>query len=66
MAKEAKNQSKTVKLKQFASSAGKIKRQIGTLVGLGLGRINSVSELEDTPSVRGMMKKVEHLVREVK
>jgi large subunit ribosomal protein L30 len=66
MAKEAKKQSKTVKLVQYASSAGKIKAQIQTLVGLGLGKINRVSELEDTPSVRGMINKVQHLVREVK
>ena len=33
-----------------------------TLVGLGLGRTNSSRELEDTPSVRGMINRVKHLV----
>jgi len=34
-----------------------------TVRGLGLRRINSVSELEDTPSVRGMINKVAYLVQ---
>jgi large subunit ribosomal protein L30 len=34
-----------------------------TLRGLGLGRINSVRELEDTPAIRGMITKVRHLVK---
>jgi large subunit ribosomal protein L30 len=36
--------------------------QRATLVGLGLNRIGRKSELEDTPSVRGMIAKVQHLV----
>jgi large subunit ribosomal protein L30 len=32
------------------------------LVGLGLGRIGSMRELEDTPSVRGMINKISHMV----
>jgi large subunit ribosomal protein L30 len=36
-----------------------------TVRGLGLGRINSVSELEDTPAVRGMINKVSYLVKVV-
>ncbi len=36
-----------------------------TVRGLGLRRVNSVSELEDTPSVRGMINKVSYLVKVV-
>ncbi len=69
MAKEVKKAPKAsgkIKFYQFASSAGKIKAQKQTLVGMGLGKLHSTSELEDTPSVRGMAAKVRHLVREVK
>lgn len=56
-------ESKTVKVQQVASPIGRHKDQRATLVGLGLNKINRVSELEDTPSVRGMIKKVQHLVQ---
>jgi large subunit ribosomal protein L30 len=54
---------KTVKVTQIASPIGRPKDQRATLVGLGLNKINRTSELEDTPSVRGMIDKVSHLVR---
>ena len=54
---------KTIKVTQIASSIGKPKDQRATLVGLGLNKMHKVSELEDTPAVRGMIKKVQHLVR---
>jgi large subunit ribosomal protein L30 len=54
---------KTIKVEQIVSSIGKPKDQIATLVGLGLNKMHRVSELEDTPSVRGMIKKVQHLVK---
>ena len=54
---------KTIKVEQVVSSIGKPKDQIATLVGLGLNKLHRVSELEDTPSVRGMIKKVQHLVK---
>lgn len=38
------------------------KRQIGTIRGLGLRKLHSSSVLQDTPSIRGMIKKVDHLV----
>lgn len=53
---------KTVKVKQTGSPIGRKSDQRATLVGLGLNKINRVSELEDTPSVRGMISKVQHLV----
>lgn len=52
----------TLSLKQLKSSIGYRRDQLATLRGLGLGRPGSTSELEDTPSVRGMVRKVRHLV----
>ncbi len=54
---------KTIKVTQIASPIGKPKDQRATLVGLGLNKMNRTSELEDTPSIRGMIKKVSHLVK---
>ena len=54
---------KTVRVTQIASGLGRKKDQIQTLTGLGLGRIRKTRELEDTPSVRGMIRRVAHLVR---
>jgi len=54
---------KTIKVTQIASPIGKPKIQRATLIGLGLNKINRTSELEDTPAVRGMIKKVSHLVK---
>lgn len=53
---------KTVTVKLLRSAIGRQKDQGQTLVGLGLNKINRVRELEDTPSVRGMINKVKHLV----
>ncbi len=53
----------TIRVRQFKSGIGYAKDQKATLVGLGLRRMNQVVELEDTPSVRGMVNKVSHLVR---
>ena len=53
---------KTLKVKQTGSPIRRTKDQRATLVGLGLNKMNRVSELEDTPSVRGMIRKVSHLV----
>lgn len=54
---------KTLKVTQIGSPIGRKKDQRATLVGLGLNKINRTRELEDTPSVRGMIDKVKHLVR---
>jgi len=53
---------KKVRIKQMKSEIGYDRRQRATLTGLGLRRINHVVELEDTPSVRGMIYKVRHIV----
>ena len=52
-----------VRITQINSALGRKPGQKGTLVGLGLNKIRAVSELEDTPSVRGMIRKVAHLVK---
>ncbi len=53
----------TVRVTQVASPIGRRKDQRATLVGLGLNKMHRTRELEDTPSVRGMIAKVRHLVR---
>ncbi len=51
-----------VRVKQVKSAIGYNRKQRATLVGLGLRRISHVVDVEDTPSVRGMINKVRHLV----
>ena len=53
----------TVTVTQVGSPIGRRKDQRATLVGLGLNKMHRTRELEDTPSVRGMIAKVRHLVR---
>ena len=53
---------KTIRIKQIGSSIGRRFDQKQTLIGLGLNKIGRVRELEDTPSVRGMVRKVSHLI----
>jgi len=52
-----------VRVKQIASGNGRKPGQQATLIGLGLNKVGKVRELEDTPSVRGMLRKVHHLVK---
>ena len=54
---------KTLKVTQTGSPIRREKSQGATLVGLGLGKMGKTRELEDTPSVRGMIRKVKHMVR---
>ena len=56
--------SKNAKLvvKQIKSAIGRKSYQRKTLIGLGLNKMNKEKTLEDTPSVRGMIEKVKHLV----
>jgi large subunit ribosomal protein L30 len=51
-----------IRVRQIKSGIGYSKDQKATLVGLGFRRMNQTVELEDTPSVRGMVNKVRHLV----
>jgi len=56
---------KTITLEQFRSPNRRPARQAETLTGLGLNKIGRRATLEDTPAMRGMLKKVSHLVRVV-
>jgi len=56
------NQKKTLTVRQVKSQARRPAVQEATLKGLGLGKIGRQKTLEDTPSVRGMIRKVAHLV----
>ncbi len=53
----------TVRVTQIKSPIGRVRSQRETLIGLGLNKMHRTRELEDTPSVRGMIRKVGHLVR---
>ena len=59
----AKTKTKQVKVTQTGSAIGRPKDQRQTLVGLGLNKMHRTRVLEDTPSVRGMINKVSHLVK---
>lgn len=54
-----------IKVKQTGSPIRRPADQRATLVGLGLNKMHRVSELEDTPEVRGMIRKVRHMVEVV-
>jgi large subunit ribosomal protein L30 len=56
---------KTITVEQVRSANRRPQRQTETLVGLGLNKLGRTSTLEDTPAVRGMLKKVQHLVQVV-
>jgi large subunit ribosomal protein L30 len=61
----AKAATKTIKVEQTGSPIRRHSSQRETLIGLRLNKIGRVSELEDSPAVRGMIAKVQHLVRVV-
>ncbi len=52
----------TIKITQTGSPIRRDKSQRATLVGLGLNKMHRTSELEDSPEVRGMIRKVQHMV----
>ncbi len=54
---------KTVRVTQIGSPIGRPGDQRATLAGLGLNKMHRSRELDDTPSVRGIIAKVHHLVR---
>ena len=58
----AKKTGKTVTVRQIKSANRKPEIQAATLRGLGLKKIGRVRTLEDTPSVRGMIRSISHLV----
>jgi large subunit ribosomal protein L30 len=61
MAKAAK----TIKVEQIGSAIRRHHSQRSTLIGLKLNKIGRVAEHQDTPEIRGMINKVQHLVRVV-
>jgi large subunit ribosomal protein L30 len=61
----ANKQGKTLVVEQIGSPIRRPVEQRATLIGLGLNKMHRRSTLEDTPSVRGMIAKVQHLVRVV-
>ena len=56
---------KTIKVEQVASPLRRHHDQRETLIGLGLNKVGRTRELVDTPSTRGMIRKLKHLVRVV-
>ncbi|EIM73300.1 50S ribosomal protein L30 [Nitratireductor rhodophyticola] len=60
-----KKKGKTVTVEQIGSPIRRPASQRQTLIGLGLNKMHRRSTLEDTPSVRGMIASVQHLVRVV-
>ena len=53
---------KYIIISQVRSGIGRDRSQKKTLIGLGLGKLNRIRKIEDTPAVRGMLNKVKHLV----
>ncbi|MGB7432116.1 MAG: 50S ribosomal protein L30 [Ahrensia sp.] len=53
----------TLVVEQIGSPIRRESRQRQTLIGLGLNKMHRRRELEDTPAVRGMISKINHLVR---
>jgi large subunit ribosomal protein L30 len=58
-------QAKTIKVEQTGSPMRRHNDQRATLIGLGLNKIGRVKEVPDSPATRGMIRKVQHLVRVV-
>jgi len=54
---------KTIKIEQVGSPARRHHDQRETLIGLRLNKIGRTKDLPDTPSTRGMIRKIQHLVR---
>jgi large subunit ribosomal protein L30 len=65
MAEKKSDARKTVTVRQIRSAARRPAIQAATLRGLGLGKIRRTRTLEDTPSVRGMIHSIRHLVEVV-
>jgi large subunit ribosomal protein L30 len=54
---------KKLKVTQVRSSYGRLPSHRATVVGLGLRRMHHTVELEDTPAIRGMIKKIEYMLK---
>lgn len=51
-----------ITVRQVKSNIGRPETQVKTLVSLGLGKLGKKAEVEDTPTVRGQIAKVKHLI----
>jgi large subunit ribosomal protein L30 len=58
----AEKSTKRLRVTQIGSKIGRTQDQEDTLIGLGLNKLHRTRELQDTPSIRGMITKVHHLV----
>ena len=58
----AAKETKSIKLKQIGSPIRRPAKQKQMLIGLGLGKMNRIVELQDTPEVRGAIAKLPHMV----
>ncbi len=59
----SKTKNKKIKITQIRSPIGRQSYQRDTLIGLGLNKLNRSKVLEDTPSIRGMVNSIQHLVK---
>ncbi|HZA01737.1 MAG TPA: 50S ribosomal protein L30 [Hyphomicrobiaceae bacterium] len=59
----AETSGKTITIEQIASPSRRPEKQRETLIGLGLDKLHRRRTLKDTPEVRGMVNKVQHLIR---
>ena len=66
MAKKKEAAGGTIKVTQTGSPIRREKDQRATLIGLGLNKMHKTRELQDSPEVRGMIRKVAHMVTVVK
>lgn len=65
MANKKAKEKDTIKIQQIGSPIRRESKQKLHLKGLGLGKINAIRELEDTPEVQGLIRKVRHMVQVV-
>jgi large subunit ribosomal protein L30 len=65
MAEKQSKSGRKITIEQIASPSRRPETQQQTLIGLGLNKLHRRRTLEDTPAVRGMIAKVQHLVRVV-
>ncbi len=63
MAGKKVKEKETIKIQQIGSPIRRESKQKLHLKGLGLGKINAIRELEDTPEVQGLIRKVRHMVQ---
>ena len=57
------NQERKLKVTLLRSTAGRLKSHRACVIGLGLRRIGHVVEVQDTPSIRGMINRIHYLLK---